>query len=88
MIILSTSTLAMLRRFVALPDSELDGRLVFGVYNVTITIVAVCEPVRIAGFGLFVGEGCLVGGGDGAVLADPEFALGVGAGPDLMGLKG
>lgn len=82
-IILSTSAIAMLRGVVALPDWELDGRLVFRVYHVTVTIVAVCEPVRIAGFGLLVGEGCLVGGGDGVVLTDTEIALGVGASPDL-----
>lgn len=83
MIILRISVLAMLRGLVALPDWELNGRVVFGVSHVAVAVVAVGEPVRVAGFGLAIGEGRLVGGRDGVVLADAELALGVGAGPGL-----
>lgn len=83
MIILRISVLAMLRGLVALTDWELNGRFIFGVSHVTVAVVAVGKPVRVAGFGLVVGERRLVGGRNGIVLADADLALGVGAGPGL-----
>ena len=77
---LSTSAGAMLRGYVACLGWEVD---VLSPHGVTITIVAVCEPVRIAGLGLPVREGCFFDGPHGVAFGNLEIAIGVFAGPDL-----